>query len=378
MSDKNKNKKLEELSTEELHSRIKEDKKKAGRSVVMMFAAVIAIIVIGIAWFVANTKVKLNTGTISSADPNSVLLASVGSRQTAESGYLKNDDGSNVLTAGEEKKYEKYIDAVTGTVTETPNTTYQVGSANLAWYLSGSNVAVSPGARGRLEFYIIPNEDNLKSVTVKLETSAYQYSNRDSEPKSGNAKKVDNEGIQNLVKGHILLFRSLDNTNGYSGWLGENGSFTIEAKNIPAVSDASGDAEEAETQANGSGEAVFQKGVPYKVTLYWVWPKYFRNYVYNNRNIYGDLFASDESADYKDLLNFVKAQTELSGSKLFKAADSTGDGTGSSDKWDVGADAISNNMAQSAYDLCTKYYNQADEYIGTNADFLYIEATVQR
>lgn len=363
MSNKNKNKKLEELSPEELQSRIKEDKKKAGRSVVLMFAAVIAIIVIGIAWFVANTRVSLTSGTISPADPNGFVLASVGSRQTAEQTYLKGNTDSNILNAGETEEHSEYIDVSTGQKVSTGQTTYHVGSSNLAWYLSSDHVSVSPGASGKMEFYIIPKVNGLQSVTVKLDVAAYQYSSRDS--KTGNAKKAEDPTLQNLISGHILLFRSLDNDLGYSGWLDESGEFTVNAP------ENSGNRTESDNEAGAEGTAgTFKKDTPYKITLEWVWPKYFRNYVYyNKRNTAGDLFA-EKTDDYEKLLKFVKGQVNLKESRLFY-------GTGDTSEWKVTEDMIGNTMKQDAYDLCTKYYNQADEYIGVNADFLYLEATVQ-
>ena len=42
--------------------------------------------------------------------------------------------------------------------------TYHVGTGSLAWYLD-SQESILPGANGKLEFYIIPKKDNVKSVT---------------------------------------------------------------------------------------------------------------------------------------------------------------------------------------------------------------------
>ena len=62
-----------------------------------------------------------------------------------------------------------------------------------------------------------------------------------------------------------------------------------------------------------------------KVTLYWIWPKYFRNYIYGSRNTYGDLFTdvSDKNADYTELLKLVNNSSNKD--KLFYGAKDSDD-----------------------------------------------------
>lgn len=154
MTDKRKNKRLEELSKEGLDARIKEDKKKAGRSIIFMFPAVIAIIVICIAWFVANTRVRMTSGTISADDSSSFVLASTGQRQNAEQSWLKNGNG-NILIEGKKEQYSKYIDCSTGSETTTGETTYYVGTSNLAWHLSEGEESLSPGQAENWNFTLL-------------------------------------------------------------------------------------------------------------------------------------------------------------------------------------------------------------------------------
>ena len=51
---------LEDKSLEELHKQIEKGKRKASRSIVFAIAAIIAIIAIGVAWFVSNDQSKCN------------------------------------------------------------------------------------------------------------------------------------------------------------------------------------------------------------------------------------------------------------------------------------------------------------------------------
>lgn len=347
-----------EFSPEELRAQIEEDKKKAGRSAVFMFAALIAIIVICIAWFVANTRVHLTTGTISAQNPALFELASVGSRTAAESGKLKDEADSNLLTDGnEETEYEEYRELNNGTWTRVESKqTYYTGTADLAWHLRSSNGAISPGAEGKLEFYIIPKVADLKSVEVTLSLEAYQE-------ESGRAVKSKNDTLQNLIQGHILLFQNLQgDTVGYSGWL-QDGKLKITPSDISTTTGSA-------TSENTGDEKTFERNVPYKVTVYWVWPKRFQNYIYNQRDyLQEDLFGSEsDSITQGDLLTYVRKQAAAkTGGTLFYIQ---------GENAITAPEAIGKTMERALLDECSNYYNAADEYIGTNARYLYVKAAV--
>ena len=331
----------ENLSPAELRAQIEEDKKKVSRSTVFLFAALIAIIAICIAWFVSNTRVHVTTGTISAQDSTLFELASVGGRTEAESEHLVDANKKNLLTAGNEKNYETYYDMQAESEVKKEQT-YHVGTADLAWHLQSANSTVSPGASGKLEFYIIPKVENLKSVTVKLNVAAYGKASNNSAIEESN-----NNVLKRLIKGHILLFQNLDDQKGYSNWLRpDDGKYTF------IVSAPASDG--------------FQTNCPYKVTVYWIWPKYFRNYIYMQKSTQEDLFGnSPDKTTYDDLLKYVNEQRTLKGSTLFY--DKAGKGT------DITED-INNSMDGALLDICSQYYDDADEYIGTNAGYLYVRA----
>ena len=100
-----------------------------------------------------------------------------------------------------------------------------------------------------------------------------------------------------------------------------------------------------EAPNNGS----FPKDVPYKVTIYWIWAQYFRNDVYTQNAIINTFINSQRTV-------------KTSENKLFY--DESGEVQVKSD--------INKNMAQNTLDQCSKYYNKADEYIGTNAKYIYV------
>ena len=342
---------LENLSPEELQERIQEEKKNAKRSLRFAFTALLAIVAVCIAWFVANNRVTMTGTQISAENTVPFELASIGSRQKVEIDKLK-ENNKNILSAGtSSQKYEKYIDIYTGTEETLEkglngnNPEFHVGTSGLAWYLNGQESLV-PGAGGKLEFYLIPKKSGLTSAAVKLNLKGYTEDN------SGKAIELDNDKIQRLLNGHILFFRHLDNEKGYYGWIG--------------------DEEELKLNAPGSetdNSATFTKDMPYKVTLYWKWPQYFRNYIYTDRSTQGDLFTNVvEQSEYSNLNDFINKQKNVNSSKLFYDVAAT-------DYTQITAD-INNQMNDDTLNTCSNYYNQADEYIGKNARYVYVQIQV--
>lgn len=331
---------LENLSAEELKKRIDTEKKNARRSIRLSFTALLAMIAIGIAWFVSNTKVSVQGVNVAADNSIPFELASTGVRQTAETDKLKDMNGKNILAEGDQRTYRSYVDLSIDQ--EVPaEQTYYTGFSNLAWYLSGQESLV-PGANGKLEFYIIPKKDELNTVTISMELFGYVD---DAAGGTARAVKSDDETLQNLIAGHILFFKQTDDTYGYQGWLQSGKSFEVAAPN----------------------GGTFQENTPYKVTIYWVWPKFFRNYVYTQKSLWGDLFtdATNQTSDseYAKFIQFVDDQRALAIGKnqLFYDKQSITIGN-----------PINKNMLQETLDTCSKYYNQADEYIGTKAQYVYV------
>ena len=282
---------LENLSPEELQKRIEEDKKNAKRSLRFAFTALIAIIAVCIAWFVSNNQVTMTGTQIESKNNLAFELASVGDRQNAEKDKLKNDN-KNILSEGKKETFSKYNykastdrDSSTWSV-KNNSQIYYTGSSQLAWHLPEQE-NFYPGASGKLEFYLIPRQENLTRATITLELGGYTDGNNQE------AVKSDDIRLQELISGHILLFQNLDDEKGYSGWLGNWVENTNTITNTFTVT-----------------ADKFEKDVPYKITLRWVWPQYFRNYIYTLRDREGDLFTNkadldSNTGDYKKINAFV-------------------------------------------------------------------------
>ena len=327
---------IKEKTSDELLEEIAVNKRKLKQSFAFAFVALIAVIALGIAWFMSNSKVTLTGTSVSAQDDRLFELASVGERQTAEDSYLKDESKKSILSAGTERTYASYIE--NGTEVQKQQT-YHVGTGSLAWYLD-SQESILPGANGKLEFYIIPKKDDVKSVTVSFDINGYVYTTEENADKR--AVKSEDTILQNLIQGHILFFQQLNDVHGYQKWLKADESFVIEAPE------------------DGS----FKQNVPYKVTIYWIWPQYFRNYVYTQKSTQGDLFTDAANQTYARINTFINSQrtVEQSQNELFYDESGTVQVTS----------PINKDMAQDTLEQCSNYYNKADEYIGTNAKCIYV------
>ena len=352
----------EKLSVEELHVRIAEDKKKAVRSLFMALSALVVMVGFCIAWFVSNHRVNATGMNIEAANAQDFQLASKGKRQEAEQKYLKNEDGQNILNNGTAYLINsdgKMIDASDGT----DNTeTYYAGFTNLAWRLD-DDVTLMPGASGSMTFYIIPRKENLTSANLAFTLKAYE-----DDTKTGVVAVSKDNQLQNLVMGHILFFRNREADGSYAGWIApdENGSYLMANS-------------EYSFTVTPENKTTFEKDKPYPVTLYWVWPNYIRNYIYTNQN--GSLFTNPDSSDYQDLLkflnkeNFQNNETEQKYSKIFYAKPDSG-ATSAKGSTSGNGNQINSNITDAVLNECNEAYNNADQYIGKNARYLYVDVTV--
>ena len=281
------------------------------RSGIFTLAALAVLVFACIAWFTANTRVHSKTASITSQH-EIVRIATKGVRQTPERTFLKLSEGTSYTADGE--------------------TYYYVETGDIALRLSEEYI-VSPGASGSVTFYIIPTHDGSMTATLYLELAGYKETEgENSEQKS--AARVNDPVLNALLSGHILLFNKYEN-NHYSEWLSNNS--TGDSWNNTITITLPDDT---------------KKDEPYPVTIYWIWPLLYEN-------MKKDLYA-EASEEYTARFSpFIESQIEnmekIDGtsyyySRIFLAKEGN----------------ISN------LDERTKAYNLADEYIGSNADYLYL------
>ena len=268
-----------------------------------------------------------------------------GVRQTAEKKYFE----GLKLNSGKEEKHKKYYDLESKKEVEDKNEKiYYTGTVNLAWYLNDKQ-SVFPGERGKFEFYIIPRQSK-SSVSLNIKLEPYAYTNESkNEIEKLERDKNNNKAttINKLVDGHLLLFRNYENNTGYSNWIKNGASIEIKAPK------------------NKDGKEIFEVDLPYKVTIYWIWPKYFRNYIYDQKDREGDLFVdiSNKNTDYMNLISFINSNRD---SLFFNE-----------NKGLTELPKIINNEMGEDLDICSTYYNQADEYLGQNMHFVSVNVGTQ-
>lgn len=189
-----------------------------------------------------------------------------------------------------------------------------------------------PGARGKIMFTVTPHTDDLGDITINLSRVLKAKGNI---YKEADGKLSDDAStLLSLVKGHLLFFTSCK--NGYYSGRVEKGQIKIPKESF------------------NEGEGVLK---PVPITLYWVWPEYFQNFVLTgNTNYYKNLFASAKDAGYLEL----KADVNKNKATYFYGLSSAAD-----------TDPYTDMDAYSAL------YNNADEKIGNEVISIQLRITAQ-
>lgn len=188
---------------------------------------------------------------------------------------------------------------------------------------------LAPGSFGELTFTVSPIAEDLGNIEVTIETNL----------KMRNDSNTDYANMNRYITGHILFFTGKTGRY-YHGWIGPDDSgnygFTIPAS---AFMD-----ENSRTTADVTR------------TVYWVWPQQFHNYVYTGGGTYyRNVFESESDDGYSELIDDM-----MKNSSRYFAGDVSG------------VDDISSNMSGSDYDICTEGYNNADQLIGEEIEFVQV------
>lgn len=346
MEDSKKTKKITDQNDAEYYRKAAQKHMQDAKSVWSTFLKtgifILAVLGVGfllcIAWFVSNSTVRGMNGEISASDQVQYVLACTGDRLDTEKNNLLIKEGTeswtwglSLLSEGKQEHHDRFIDTATGETVE-KEADYYTQQGEFAWRLQ-EQIRFYPGARGKLEMYLIPRVDGLTSVQLQLTIKPYKAV-PDTNGKIG-AEPQEDATLSNLLNGHILLFRALDDNTGYSDWMGENRTITVKGKD---------------------GESLI-KDMPYKVTVYWIWPKQYRNLIYDKYSTRGDIFSNTENnPDYVNLIYYINSHKN----NFFYSTNSEEEFPNTS------AD-----MIQSDFEKGVLGYNQADEYIGMKANFLY-------
>lgn len=290
-----------------------------------VLAAIVAIFAC-LAWFAANNRVSATGGTIGAKAGRYSLTATGEGEPDAHTGYYERTDA--------EKQNITRLDT-----TDAMTVTLE---SNLNNESAGS---LYPGARGKITFTVKPLVDDLNGVTINLSRVLKVTGNVVVE--DGKTLTSDAQTLLGLAKGHLLFFTSCQNGY-YSG----------------RVVDSKIRIDKSEFCKKGSSETTESK----EVSLYWVWPEYFQNFVLTgNTNYYKNLFAA--AGDAKSDYGALQADMNAHKANYFYGA---ANGTSAAN-----APAVSADMSFSDAAICSALYNNADEQIGNKVEYIQLRISAQ-
>ena len=340
-----------------------------------MAATIIALVIMGMAWFVANVKVESASASIAASGDYKFYLATLKS-DSQQGVYDKNESPSsegalakalnkffradnNGRDDEEGNHYSSFLDLPNlneGTTLFTDNNgkEYILGDSDgISLMVNGtSNVNnmeefehIGPGSYGKFTFYIIPRVDNLDLVNLSILLQPFtlvREGEASDKKATGKAMRIknekDNEVLLNMLQGHILLFTGQDESGDYSNrilpTLENDGSirfkFIKDKKTTTWVKD---------------------KAEP--ITIYWIWPKRFENIKYVGQE---DSVFKTKCQSYIDLLKWVNVNREyIVNTKTVESTESLED--------------PQNDMTNQQFAQWSVGYNKGDQLIGDNIAF---------
>ena len=297
-----------------------------------VLAAIVAIFAC-LAWFAANNRVSATGSTIGAKGPRYTLTAEGEGESDAHVGYYERPERTDT-----EKQTIAGLDPADAM-------TVTLGS-NLNNETAGS---LYPGARGKITFTVKPLVSDLDGVTINL-SRLLKVTNIVGVVGDGGTLAPEAEALLGLIKGHVLFFTSCDQNGYYSGRVVDS---KIKIDKSEFCKDGN--------VANPTNQS-------HTITLYWVWPEYFQNFVLTgNTNYYKNLFAAagDAKSDYGALqadMNAHKTNYFYGAAGVTSAAN---------------APAVSADLSFSDTAICSALYNNADEQIGNKVEYIQLRISAQ-
>lgn len=370
-------KKKEELTPEEYRQKarkemqdLKNQWKIFFKTGFIMLAALIAIIVASIAWFVSNNKVD-STGMNIRAGGSEFDLAASGNANGFYDKLLSVPNGAkhkNKINNNEYSVTSGSHTAISWAITDDSNLRNE----------KDKSLGIEPGSSGSITFYIIPHKNGTLNVSLTLSLTGYTLKNNatDLKPEFLTDIKAD---AQQLLEGHILLFAGYDKQkNSYKGWISQDGdpwSMSLDNSSL---------------SQKENGELIWsikdaEAEKAYPVTVYWIWPELLESYLLKKESYTGTrplLFPAEKDESTSD--NNLEALPSKLFDKMCKVSDESSGDSGNSNRylrWEtkeafkttVTVDTlkqIRNRYNSALYGNVAEYYDLADQYIGSNVQYV--------
>lgn len=331
----------------------------------IMLAALIAIIVACIAWFVSNNEVDSTGMNIRAAGSEFDLAASI-----------KNAESTNGI-------YDNLLSVPNGE----KNNEYSVTSGNhtaISWAITDNSnlrnetdksLGIEPGSSGSITFYIIPHKNGALNVSLTLSLTGYTLKNTGTELTSESLTDIKADA-QQLLEGHILLFAGYDEQkNSYKGWISQDGDpWSMSLDNSSLSQKENGELIWSIKDAKAENA--------YPVTVYWIWPELLESYLLKKESYTGTrplLFPAEKAESASD--SNLEALPSKLFAKMCKGLDESSGNSGNSNRylrWEteeatVTVDTlkqIRNRYNSALYGNVAAYYDLADQYIGSNVQYV--------
>ena len=359
------NKKKEELTPEEYRQKAqdqiehyKQQWKVFLRTGIFVLAALAAVIIACIAWFVSNSKVSISGSNIQAAG-SEFDLAAAGTR-------VNNGVYDDLLNVQPGTDIELSDVAYASTDGEHTSVTWAITEdSNMN---NKTETGINPGSSGSLTFYIISHKDGKLSVTLNLTLAGYSGTENAQKPEDLTEVEKD---IQQLLEGHILLFVGYDaETNSYQNWISDdagkwNVNLGTENNNISLSRDEQGNVIWSAENA--------VRDTAYPVTLYWIWTEILSSYLVTDQQYTGNrpiLFKTE--SDLPDDLYKKMCSTESN--RYFLVTDQT---EFSNVVTEGRLQQMRTDFNPAIYGNMSLYYNMADQALGEKVRFLKLKLDAQ-
>lgn len=345
---------------------------------IFFVATIVALVIMGMAWFVANAKVESASASIAASDDYKFYLATLkNDSQGVYDANIPEGTGGDVTKSPLARALNKFFRADNNgrdddegnhytTFLDLPNLSegaqtfkdqdgieYVIGNSDgISLRIdSDSNVNnteefehIGPGSYGKFTFYIIPLVDNLDQVNLSVSLQPFtlvRVGDPDGKNAIGRAMHVDknenNSVLLNMLQGHILLFTGQDGSGDYSNrifpTLENDGSIRFEF-----IKDKT---------------TTWVKDKAEPITIYWIWPKRFENIKYPGQE---DSVFKKTCQEYEELLEWVNDNREyIVNTKIVLDTKSLAD--------------PQTDMTNQQFAQWSVGYNKGDQLIGDNIAF---------
>ena len=343
---------MDQPSLEELKKELWKRKKKARQSFVLVLAAAVAFLALGVAWFVSNNRVNGISGRIS-AKESGIEIGSKGS-QGVHDDILQKVKSDLTYHLPSEESNKQHDTSLGGSINWLLNSDSNMNNYNEGKSFTDTGAkfrkdyAMEPGTKGKLDFFIKPYEEGDLSLEFSLDIVPYVMNGDTTQV----VDKTSTSTAPQFLSGHIVYFlgETQNDTVTYT-WI-KDGRFQI---TIPKA----------------------EKDKEYNYSIYWVWPLNLSTILLNEHDEFlnGSAIEFDDKDATGALRNQIVTDMKEHPEKYFFSS-LTGEPLDTNYEEVKAIEGIHKNSgANSTYDKqlfvdLSSYYNQADMKIGESISFI--------